>query len=114
MRWPGLGLCFLRAGLQGMGRLLEELVLELEAFLVCLDGARGLYDSVNPGLHSELAELSRGQRTIPGIVVGKTRVPPDSGIDVIRQLLPSEISAGLATGAILMHQFGMRDQHRRS
>jgi len=77
---------FTRGGCPEDGGFFEEFILQPEAFLVGFDGSGGFHDSVNPGVHLELAKVESGQRTVPGVVIGKTGVPPDSGIDVLRQL----------------------------
>ena len=74
----------LEVGLQGMGGFFEEFVLQPEALLVGFDGSGGLHDSVNPRVHLELAKFASGQRTVPGVVIVKTGVPPDSVLDVLR------------------------------
>src|SRR5882724_10895232 len=73
---------------QWMRGLLEELVLQLKTFLVSLDRSDRLCDVVDPHLHSVLAHFKRGGRTVAGVMIGKARVPPDSCIEVLGQLLP--------------------------
>ena len=51
----------LRTGLQRMGRFLEKLILKPETILIGLDGAGGFYNALDPGIHSELSELMRGE-----------------------------------------------------
>ena len=67
--------------IEGVFGVLEELVLQLEAFVVGLDGLDCLGDLARPLLLIELAEFLVGGRRVACIVIGEPRVPPDAGVD---------------------------------
>ena len=51
----------LRPSVQRMSGLLEEIILKPEAVLIRLDSAGGFHDAIDPCIHSELSEFTRGQ-----------------------------------------------------
>ncbi len=51
----------LRPSVQRMSSLLEELILKPETVLIRLDSAGGFHDAIDPCIHSELSEFTRGQ-----------------------------------------------------
>src|SRR6478672_6379393 len=73
-------------GVQRMLAPLVELVLEPQTFLVRLDGADRLHDGIDPRLRLERAELARRDGAFAGVVVRESRVPPDAGVQAVRQL----------------------------
>src|SRR5271166_3823855 len=78
---------------QRMLGLLEELVLQLQGLLICLDGFDRLGDLARPGLLVELAELFGGRRSNAGIVLGKLGVPPDAGVNALGQFEAVQVGA---------------------
>src|SRR6185437_11150312 len=68
---------FLLFRLQRMFRLLEELILQSETFLVRLHGADRVRHSVRPCLHIELPESFVREARVSRVMIGKFRIPPD-------------------------------------
>src|SRR5277367_3146498 len=91
--------------------LFVELGLELEALVVGFYGANGVSNCRNPRVHFECAELFGREGAITGVMIWESRVPPDSGVHVVRQIHAFLIGSGFACGAVLMHQVGARDHH---
>ena len=87
-----------------MSALLVKLILKLQASLVSFDGANGVHDSADPGLHVVVAQFAGCESTFAGIVIGKTCIPPDSGIDVIRQIEPFLVGPGSILDAHTDHE----------
>src|SRR3954452_11030953 len=65
---------------------LVELVLQPQTFLVRLHGADRLHDGIDPRLRFELAELARRDATFSRVVIRESCVPPDAGVQTLRQL----------------------------
>src|SRR5439155_26061084 len=93
-------LMFLWSRIQRMLNLLEKFVLNLQTFLISLDRTYGIHNCVLPHFHFELAQLTSCCGPVSGIVIGKTRVPPDSRVEIRGKLHPRLVSAGLTLGAI--------------
>src|SRR6266702_155852 len=83
-----------------MLRVLEELVLKAQTFLVCLDGANCVDDLIGPRLHIELAELLRRRGAFSSVVIRESRVPPDAGVNTFGKIQPFLIGTRLAGGTI--------------
>src|SRR5215469_3790835 len=91
--------------------LLEELRLQLQAFVVGLDGLEGFGDLAGPCLLVELAQLLCRRGTVAGVVVREARVPPDSGVDVVGKVEAVLVGAGLLMRAVLVYEVGPGDHH---
>src|ERR1700737_2756833 len=91
-----------------------EFVLELETLIVCLGGANGFDGGGDPMVHVPFTELAGGDGTVPGVMVRKAAVPPDAGVDIVRQVHAFLVTAGFAGGAIEVDQVGPRDHGVRS
>src|SRR5215469_7738678 len=76
--------CLLLLGVQRMFGFFVKLILQSEALLIGFDGLNGFHDGLNPVVHFELTEFARGDRTISGVVIRETRVPPDSSVKILR------------------------------
>src|SRR5467141_1365346 len=98
--WPSI---------EGMFALFVEFVLEFEALLVGFRGANGFDDSGDPVVHVPLAEFTGGHRTVTGVVVREAAVPPDAGVDIVRQVYAFLVCAGFAGGAIEVDEVGTRN-----
>src|SRR5260370_3304371 len=81
-----------------------EFVLELETLIVCLGGANGFDGGGDPMVHVPFTELARGDRTVTGVMVRKAAVPPDAGVDVVRQVQAFLVTSRFAVGAIDVDQ----------
>src|SRR5215469_2437391 len=97
---------FLLLGVHRMLGFFVKLILQSEARLVGFDRLNGGHDGLNPVIHFELAEFAGGDRAISGVVIGETRVPPDSGVKILRQMKPGLVRSGLIFGAIHVNQIG--------
>src|SRR5712691_4290522 len=62
-----------------------EFVLEFQALIVSLDGANGFDGYHNPIVHVPLAQLFGSDGAVTRIMVRKPGVPPDAGVQVVRQ-----------------------------
>src|SRR6266567_6484239 len=88
---------------------LVELALQSQALLISLDGANRLHDAVDPRLGFELAELARRRGAFARIVIGETRIPPDAGVQALRQLQARLIGTGFLRRAIQVYEVGPRN-----
>src|SRR6266436_6424857 len=96
-------------GIKGVPALFVEFILELEALVVRLCGANGLDGGSNPIVHIPLTELTRGDRTVTGIMIRKASVPPDAGVHIFGQVHAFLVGAGFAGSAIKMDEVGPGD-----
>src|SRR5580704_18246079 len=71
---------------EGMARFFVEFILQLEAFSVGLDGAERGYKFAGPFLHVKFAERFGGEGAFTCIVVRKTRVPPNRGVQRVGEV----------------------------
>src|SRR5713226_1675439 len=81
-----------------------EFGLELETLIGCLGGANSFDGGGDPMVHVPFTELARGDRTVTGVMVRKAAVPPDAGVDVVRQVQAFLVTARFAGGAIEVDQ----------
>src|ERR1043166_10083354 len=88
---------------------LVELVLQAQALLVRFDGTDRLRDPVDPRLRLEFPELARRGSAFAGVMIREARVPPDAGVESLRQLHPRLIGARVLRRAIEVHQVGSGD-----
>src|SRR5215475_4134596 len=93
-----------------MFRFLVKLVLKFEAGVVSFDRAKSFDEGTYPGINVPLAEFFRGNGAVAGIVIRKTRVPPDASVDVFGKLDAALVGAGFLFGAVQVDKIGMRDQ----
>src|SRR5215217_6736065 len=103
----------LRWSIQRMLAPLEELVLKPQTRLVRLHGANRLDDGVDPRLRFELAELARCDGALASVVIRVFRVPPDAGVQSIRQLHARLIGTRLRRRPVEVHQVWPRDHAQR-
>src|SRR6267378_2184011 len=92
---PTIAFFLLLLCVQRMSCFFKELFLESQAFAVGLYSADGGNQVGDRHLGIELTQLLAGHRTIPGVVVWKTRVPPDPGVQAVCQLLPGLVRTRL-------------------
>src|SRR5580692_7368157 len=81
-------------------RILEKLVLQLEAGVIGLDGLEGCCDLRRPCILVKFAELSGGGFALACVVVGETCVPPDAGVNGGGKGIAVLVGAGLLGGSI--------------
>src|SRR6187402_270501 len=101
--------CRLLFCVQRMRARLVELVLELEADIVGLDGDKSLGDGVDPPLHLVLTKLVGCDCAIARVVVGEAGVPPDAGVDPFGEVEVMLVGAGLLRSALGMDEVRARD-----
>src|SRR5258708_14166468 len=103
-----------RPCVQEMFALFVEFVLEFEALVVGLCGANGFDGGSDPIVHVPLAEITRGDRTITGVMIRKAGVPPDAGVNVFGQVQSFLVNAGFCGGAFAVNQVWSGDYSIRS
>src|SRR5260370_20767593 len=86
-----------------------KFVLELETVIVCVGGANGFDVGGDRMVNVPFTELARGGRTVTGVMVRKAAVPPDAGVDVVRQVQAFLVTSRFAGGAIDVDQVGPGD-----
>src|ERR1019366_3630182 len=96
---------------QGVLRLFEKFILQLQRLLIGLDRLDGLYNLARPFPLIELAQRFVGRRSHARVMVGKLGVPPNAGVNGRRQFQMVLVGAGLAVGAIHVNQVWPRNQH---
>src|SRR4030042_1972847 len=87
MSLPGRGVSSLLdegLGLERLGRVVEELRLDLESGRVALDRADHLGQGLRFGFEQGLAERGVPRAAVAAVVVGLSGVPPDAGIGVLQ------------------------------
>src|SRR5256885_7969694 len=115
---PAQTVCVLPTSLllriERMLRFIEELVLQAQATLIGLHSPNDLRDRIYPPIHLESAKLPGGQRAVAGIMIGESSVPPDPGIDAVRQVDMALVAARFTGSSVNVHQIWPRDHHFRS
>src|SRR5438034_7202738 len=91
--------------------LLIELVLQLQAGIVSLYRLDRLHQSADPPVHLKLPEIFRSGGAVTGIMIWKTRVPPDAGVNIFRQILVVLVGTRFLVCPLLMHRIRTRNHH---
>ena len=85
-----------------MCALFVEFVLQFEAHVVGFDGGDDFAYGINPPFHLIFAQLTGCGRALAGIVIGKACIPPDAGVDALRQVQAMLVGARFACRAVLV------------
>src|SRR3954453_16099161 len=96
-----------------MFRVLKELVLKAQAFLVCLDRTNRVDYLIRPCLHIELAQLLRCGSTLSSVVIWESRVPPNAGVNAFGKIQSFLIGTGFAGGTVEVDQVRPRNHRVR-
>src|ERR1700726_2431978 len=75
----------LGARIQRMLIFFVKFVLDFQAGVIRFHRANAFDDRIDPAFHVPLAEFFGGYGAIAGIMIWKSRVPPDSGIQILGQ-----------------------------
>src|ERR1700678_2604441 len=97
-----------------MTALSVKFILQLQADVVCFHRADSLYDGADPPIDLKLSQFPRRCRAVTGIMIGKARVPPDSGVNILRKIEPVLVGARFLASAILVNRIRASDHHLRS
>ncbi len=103
-------MALLLLGLKRVFGFFVEFVLEFEAGVVGFDGTKGFDDGTYPRIDVPLAEFFCGDGAVTGIVIWKTGVPPNTGVDIFGKFDATLIGAGFLFGAIEVHEIGTSHQ----
>src|SRR5438270_14040884 len=98
-------------GVERVLRLIVKLVLQTQAVVVSLDSANNVCDRLDPPVHLKFTQFAGGEGSIARVMIRETRVPPDTGIDVVWQINMVLIRARFGRCSIHVYQIWTRDQH---
>src|SRR5690242_15163192 len=99
-------LCSLLLRIDRVRGLLEEFFLQPGAYLVGLDGSDRAGNGVGTDLLKSCSTSGRGTGSIALVVVGESRIPPNTRINVGRQVEPLLVGTRLRAGAFRMSELG--------
>src|ERR1041385_9088992 len=97
-------------GIERLKRAIEKLLLQPRSNLVGFYSADAIGYALRPGFHIKFAQLLCSRRSISGVMIGKFRVPPDSGVYISGKIHAVEIGPMLVARAVEVDQVRARDQ----
>src|SRR6266566_4933476 len=88
--------------IQRVCALFVEFVLQFETHVVGFDGDDDFANRIDPPFHLVFPQLTGCGRALAGIVIGKACIPPDSGVDALRQVHAMLVGARFAGRSVLV------------